>query len=105
MGLGAGEPLWSTRRPSGSCSASLREHGELTPTAAAMLTSLTAAEAAKRLERLAREGHLEARVRDGAIAYALRERDRLALSEPAVRRPPTKMVRPSTARPSLWRNP
>ena len=60
----------------------LREHGELTPTAAAMLTPLTAAEAAEMLERLAREGHLEARVGDGAIAYALRERDRLALSEP-----------------------
>ncbi len=60
----------------------LREHGELTPTAAAMLTPLTAAEAAEVLERLAREGHLEARVREGAIVYALRERDRLALSEP-----------------------
>jgi LuxR family transcriptional regulator, maltose regulon positive regulatory protein len=32
------------------------------------------------LERLAREGHLE--VREGAIAYALRQRDRLALSDP-----------------------
>jgi DNA-binding CsgD family transcriptional regulator len=60
----------------------LREHGELTPTAAAMLTPLTATEAAEVLERLAREGHLEARVREGAIAYALRQRDRLALSEP-----------------------
>ena len=58
----------------------LREHGELTPTAAAMLTPLTATEAAEVLERLAREGHLE--VREGAIAYALRQRDRLALSEP-----------------------
>ena len=36
--------------------AALREHGELTPTAAAMLTSLTAAEAAKALEELARGG-------------------------------------------------
>src|SRR5215210_4529100 len=58
----------------------LREHGELTPTAAAMLTPLTATEAAEVLERLAREGHLE--IREGAIAYALRQRDRLALSEP-----------------------
>jgi hypothetical protein len=33
--------------------AALREHGELTPTAAAMLTSLTAAEAAKALEESA----------------------------------------------------
>ena len=59
----------------------LREYGELTPTAAAMLTSLTAAEAAKRLERLAREGHIEAGVRDGAIAYDLREGDRLTLTD------------------------
>ncbi len=58
----------------------LREYGELTPTAAAMLTPLTAAEAAKSLEKLAREGHLEARVSDGAIAYALREGDRLAVT-------------------------
>jgi DNA-binding CsgD family transcriptional regulator len=58
----------------------LREHGELTPTTAAMITPLPAAEAAKMLEKLAREGHLEEKVRDGAIAYALREGDRLALS-------------------------
>lgn len=58
----------------------LREYGELTPTAAAMLTPLTAAEAAKALENLAREGHLEARVREGAISYALREGDRRTIS-------------------------
>ena len=58
----------------------LREYGELTPTAAATLTPLTAAEAAKTLEKLAREGHLETRVRDGATAYAMRESDRLAHS-------------------------
>jgi DNA-binding CsgD family transcriptional regulator len=58
----------------------LREHGEMTPTTAAMLTPLPAAEAAKMLEKLAREGHLEAKVRDGAIAYALRKSDRLVLS-------------------------
>ena len=46
-----------------------------------MLTSLTATEAARNLERLAREGHLETRVGEGAIVYALRERDRLAFSE------------------------
>ena len=58
----------------------LREHGELTPTAAAMLTPLTADEAAGMLERLAREGRLESTVGDGAVAYALR--DRIATSEP-----------------------
>ena len=60
----------------------LREHGELTPTAAAMLTPLTVTEAAKNLGRLAREGHLDAGFRDGSVVYALRERDRLTLSEP-----------------------
>jgi len=58
----------------------LREYGELTPTSAAMLTPLTTTEAAKTLEKLAREGHLEAWARDGAIAYALREGDRLAVT-------------------------
>ena len=58
----------------------LREYGELTPTAAAILTPLTAAEAAKALEKLACEGHLEARAREGAISYALREGDRRAIS-------------------------
>nr|MBA2713478.1 response regulator transcription factor [Rubrobacteraceae bacterium] len=59
----------------------LREYDELTPTAVAMLTPLTVAETMKTMERLAREGHLEARARDGAMAYALREGDRLALSD------------------------
>jgi hypothetical protein len=45
-----------------------------------MLTSLTAAEAAKALEKLAREGHLEAGAREGAISYALREGDRRSVS-------------------------
>jgi ATP/maltotriose-dependent transcriptional regulator MalT len=58
----------------------LREHGELTPTAAAMLSPLAADEASRMLERLAREGHLEATLGDGAVAYALR--DRIATSEP-----------------------
>ena len=78
----------------------LREHGELTPTAAAVLTPLTAAEAAESLERLASEGHLEARVRDGAMAYALREGDRLVLSEKPAEIPDIdEPVRPTQARP------
>jgi ATP/maltotriose-dependent transcriptional regulator MalT len=60
----------------------LDEHGELTPTAAAMLTSLTAAEASEALERLVREEHLEARTKDGTISYALHDRDRLMIPEP-----------------------
>ncbi len=54
----------------------LAERGELTPTTAAMRTSLTVDEASKMLEELARKGHLKLRVEDGAMAYALSERDR-----------------------------
>ncbi len=55
----------------------LAARGELTPTTAAMRTSLTVVEASKMLEELARKGHLKLRVEDGGImAYALRERDR-----------------------------
>ncbi len=46
----------------------LAARGELTPTTAAMRTSLTVDEASKMLEELARKGHL--------MAYALREQDR-----------------------------
>ena len=92
------------RRAERELLAVLREHGELTPTATAMLTPLTAAEAAEMLERLAREEHLEARVGDGAIAYALRERDRLALSE-TPRKTADGEVRPKQHPSSPWRNP
>ena len=70
----------------------LREHGELTPAAAAMLTPLTAAGAAKVLERLAREGYLEARVMNGTVVYAMRDRSTLSesSSEPRHREDPTE---------------
>jgi len=80
-------------RPERELLAALREHGELTPTAAAMLTSLTAAEAAEALEELAREGHLEAGVRGGAISYGLRAGDLRAVSSAqseALAEPPTE---------------
>jgi DNA-binding NarL/FixJ family response regulator len=54
----------------------LAARGELTPTTAAMRTSLTVDEAAKMLEELARKGHLKPRVEDSVVAYALREQDR-----------------------------
>jgi hypothetical protein len=76
----ANDAVGGTRRAEREVLAALREHGELTPAAAAMLTSLTAAEAAKALEKLAREGHLEAGAREGAISYALREGDRRSVS-------------------------
>jgi DNA-binding CsgD family transcriptional regulator len=53
----------------------LAEKGELTPTTAAMRTSLTVDEASKMLEELARKGHLKLQVDDDVMAYALRERD------------------------------
>jgi DNA-binding CsgD family transcriptional regulator len=54
----------------------LAERGALTPTTAAMRTSLTVDEASKMLVGLTRKGHLELQVEDGIMAYALRERDR-----------------------------
>lgn len=48
----------------------LREHGELTPALAAMETSLSVDGADRRLRELAEQGHLEMRVRGGALAYA-----------------------------------
>ena len=49
----------------------LRRHGELTPGLAAAETSLSVAEADRRLGELAGEGHLQVRVRGGGIFYAL----------------------------------
>jgi DNA-binding CsgD family transcriptional regulator len=54
----------------------LSEEGEVTPTTAAMRTSLTLDEASKMLEEFARKGHLTLQVEDGFMAYAMRERDR-----------------------------
>lgn len=51
----------------------LRRHGELTSGLAASETSLSVAEADRRLGGLAAEGHLEVRARGGAIFYALWE--------------------------------
>ena len=57
----------------------LEERGEITPVTAAISTSLTADEAAKMLEELARKGHLELLMEDGVVAYALGKSDRQAL--------------------------
>jgi DNA-binding CsgD family transcriptional regulator len=54
----------------------LAEWGEITPTTAAMRTSLTVDEASKMLDGLAGKGHLELQAEDGIMAYALRECDR-----------------------------
>ena len=67
----------------------IAERGHLTPTTAAMRTSLTLDEASKMLEGLARRGYLELQVEDGTMTYALRERDRREL--------PGKLSKPSQA--------
>lgn len=53
--------------------AALRRWGEISPGLAAAETSLTVAEADRRLGELASAGHLEVRARGGAIFYALWE--------------------------------
>ena len=55
----------------------LAERREITPTTAAMWTSLTVDEAAKMLDELARKGHLRPQAKGGVIAYALREWDQV----------------------------
>jgi DNA-binding CsgD family transcriptional regulator len=54
----------------------LAERGEITPTTAAMRTSLTVDEASKMLDVLASKGHLNLQAEDGVVAYALPERGR-----------------------------
>jgi hypothetical protein len=51
----------------------LHRRGELTPTQAAMETSLTVSEADRMLEDLAAKGHLDVRVRGGGLFYGLWE--------------------------------
>jgi DNA-binding CsgD family transcriptional regulator len=53
----------------------LVDRGELTPATVAMRTSLTADEASRMLEDLARKGNLRPRAGDGLVSYALRDRD------------------------------
>ena len=49
----------------------IRESGEISAAAAAARTSLTVAEADRRLRELAENGHIEVRARGGAVFYAL----------------------------------
>ena len=59
----------------------LEERGRPTPTTAAMRTSLTVDEASKMLDTLARNGHLELRMEEGVMAYALSEPGRQGLGK------------------------
>ena len=49
----------------------IRESGEISAAAAAARTSLTVAEADRRLSELAEHGHIEVRARGGAVFYSL----------------------------------
>src|SRR5215203_4922050 len=49
----------------------IRESGEISAAVAAARTSLTVAEADRRLRELAENGHIEVRARGGAVFYAL----------------------------------
>jgi DNA-binding NarL/FixJ family response regulator len=62
----------------------LAERGELTPTTAAMRTSLTVDEASKMLDELAGKGHLKLQTEDGIMAYLLPERNRLPAKNSAL---------------------
>lgn len=53
----------------------LAKREEITPTTAAMHTSLTIDEASKMLDGLADKGHLKLQTEDGVMAYALPDRD------------------------------
>lgn len=71
--------LEERRTKEGELLRALAEQDELTPTAAAMRTSLIVDEAQKMLEDLVRKGHLTPRADDGVIYYGLAERNRALL--------------------------
>ena len=73
----------------------LAERGEITPTTAAMRTSLTVDEASKMLDGLAGKGHLELQPENGTMVYALRDRDRPRAPE-EVESPPDLELQGST---------
>lgn len=76
----AGSGTSGVAEPERELLAALRRHGELTTGMAAAETSLSVAEADRRLGKLAGDGHLQIRARGGAIFYALWE------AEPVLRR-------------------
>jgi hypothetical protein len=62
----------------------LADWSELTPTTAAMRTSLTVDEAAKMLVELADKGHLKLRTEAGTTLYSLPEHDRSSATDAAL---------------------
>lgn len=75
----------------------LDELGELTATTAAMRTSLTVEEAAGMLDKLAREGHLQATTQGAVVLYGLWEPDRRGTNR--VRAAPTEPAEDHTGEP------
>lgn len=59
----------------------LARSGEVTPARAALETSLSVSEADRVLSRLAKDGHVEVRAREGSLGYALWEHDRRELAD------------------------
>jgi len=71
-GLGEGSPVRiSEEERERELLEAIRESGEISTAAAAAGTSLTVAEADRRLKELAENGHIEVRARGGAVFYAL----------------------------------
>jgi hypothetical protein len=71
-GLGEGRPVRvSGEKRERELLVAIRESGEISAASAAARTSLTVAEADRRLKELAENGHIEVRARGGAILYAL----------------------------------
>ena len=71
-GLGEGRPVRvSEEEREKELLEAIRESGEISAAGAAARTSLTVAEADRRLRELAENGHIEVRARGGAILYAL----------------------------------
>jgi hypothetical protein len=59
----------------------LARHGEITAAKAALETSLSVSEADRMLSRLAKDGHVQVRAREGRLGYALWEQDRKELTD------------------------
>ena len=71
-GLGKGQPVRvSEQERERELLEAIRGSGEISAAGAAARTSLTVAEADRRLRELSENGHIEVRARDGAILYAL----------------------------------
>ena len=58
----------------------LARYGEITPTRAALETSLSVSEADRMLSELTKNGHIEVRAREGRLVYTLWEHDRRELT-------------------------